>query len=611
LRALLKLLGISALALGLALVLAELSARAIHESVDLDAHTRARPLTLAKAEGAVRVLFAGASVDRAEDFKIKLEKAAPELKWDVLGLQGAPAASALAVLASDRTGLGVDVLALDTASADLQWLMSADLAQPPKVVYVGDRLLPALERAGLDGALGFSQLYSALRLHLAGADALPPRTAVPDAASLQRLDDTLRAAVALGDAFELDVFAEVPPGEDQGPLGPVHETFAAIPRRAADDAALAGAIAARVQERLLYLPVDRAFQMLSADPELKGDERRTALYADAARQLGDWKLELAGFDVTGATFAEIVRKVREEEEPLLRALREGVRRPVHPDDLLYFLDDVLRAGRGVLAGRQVHLTAARLRNSGVTLHPAEVFKGKPHRDYPWKFPILPIDEPKPPEGLTPPKDGAVLGPDWAARYENPETEDGRLASLAKKNPRLHKKVKLLTDQLKKQGADVFVDSTVRAPERGYLMWGAFLLKSASSDKQLKERTALLNKLNKEWKRNVSIQWRHPDGFEATVAAATAMADTYGVVYATKGGAKKSSHYEGEAVDFTVVGLPRTVELVAPNKKKARFDLSAAGETRDLSLSPELIEWVEKNFRLRKLKSDYPHWNDRR
>ena len=99
--------------------------------------------------------------------------------------------------------------------------------------------------------------------------------------------------------------------------------------------------------------------------------------------------------------------------------------------------------------------------------------------------------------------------------------------------------------------------------------------------------------------------------QATVDAATAMADTYGVVYATRGGAKSSSHYDGEAVDFTAVGLPRMVTLKAPSGKTEVFNLGAPEQTRDLSLSPELIAWVEKNFRLRKLKSDYPHWNDRK
>ncbi len=29
----------------------------------------------------------------------------------------------------------------------------------------------------------------------------------------------------------------------------------------------------------------------------------------------------------------------------------------------------------------------------------------------------------------------------------------------------------------------------------------------------------------------------------------------------------------------------------------------------VGLSPQLIDWVEEHFQLRKLKNDYPHWDD--
>ena len=35
------------------------------------------------------------------------------------------------------------------------------------------------------------------------------------------------------------------------------------------------------------------------------------------------------------------------------------------------------------------------------------------------------------------------------------------------------------------------------------------------------------------------------------------------------------------------------------------------QTRDLSLSPALIRWIEEHFELAKLLSDYPHWDDAR
>ena len=88
-----------------------------------------------------------------------------------------------------------------------------------------------------------------------------------------------------------------------------------------------------------------------------------------------------------------------------------------------------------------------------------------------------------------------------------------------------------------------------------------------------------------------------------------MAEAYDVVYATEGGARYSRHYEGVAVDFVAIGLPRELTLYAPDGEIADFDLSRPDHTRDLSLEPELIAWVQRHFGLQKLTSDYPHWND--
>jgi hypothetical protein len=88
-----------------------------------------------------------------------------------------------------------------------------------------------------------------------------------------------------------------------------------------------------------------------------------------------------------------------------------------------------------------------------------------------------------------------------------------------------------------------------------------------------------------------------------------MADTYDVVYATEKGARWSHHYSGVAADFVAVGLPRSLRLIAPDGADHTFDLSDPGHTRDLSLSPEVISWIEEHFGMKKLRSDYPHWND--
>ena len=58
-----------------------------------------------------------------------------------------------------------------------------------------------------------------------------------------------------------------------------------------------------------------------------------------------------------------------------------------------------------------------------------------------------------------------------------------------------------------------------------------------------------------------------------------------------------------------MALPRDLELVAPDGERRRFDLSSAQQARDLSLSPELIRWIEEHFGFKKLEGDYPHWVD--
>jgi hypothetical protein len=56
-------------------------------------------------------------------------------------------------------------------------------------------------------------------------------------------------------------------------------------------------------------------------------------------------------------------------------------------------------------------------------------------------------------------------------------------------------------------------------------------------------------------------------------------------------------------------MPRSVTLVASDGAVKTFDLSDPNESRDLSLTPRLIEWIEEHFFLEKLRVDYPHWDD--
>jgi hypothetical protein len=108
---------------------------------------------------------------------------------------------------------------------------------------------------------------------------------------------------------------------------------------------------------------------------------------------------------------------------------------------------------------------------------------------------------------------------------------------------------------------------------------------------------------------VPVDWTHPDGWQATREAARRMADVFGVVYATEKGARDSNHYDGTAADFVADGLPRSLELVAPDGSHRVFDLSGPEHARDLSLEPEVVRWIEEGFGLSKLESDHPHWDD--
>jgi hypothetical protein len=197
------------------------------------------------------------------------------------------------------------------------------------------------------------------------------------------------------------------------------------------------------------------------------------------------------------------------------------------------------------------------------------------------------------------------------RFLNPSGEREMLEALRKERPGsgFSQRLESLLGQLRSAGADVQLNSTVRHRERGYLMWGAYTLAQAESSAEVESICAHLDRRNVEWGLDIPIRWRHPLGPRATRAAAREMMKTYDVVYATEEGARDSAHYGGRAADLTAVALPRVLELVAPDGARRRFDLSDPDETRDLSVTPRIVDWVEEHFGMQKLRADYPHWND--
>ncbi|MBN2495751.1 MAG: hypothetical protein JXR96_14255 [Deltaproteobacteria bacterium] len=354
------------------------------------------------------------------------------------------------------------------------------------------------------------------------------------------------------------------------------------------------------------ISIDRKLQMLRVR---RGKHPYRRMVARAGKLLGEWKITLADVEIDGAYLQALARKA--PGEPFVRVIREQMRRPVDMDDLVFFLDDVLRAGRRGLRGKLVWMPAGRARAAGILVHPQDVFRKNRPRVYAGKKDLLHIDKPVEQLDLEPAADGAPLGPDWTVRYKNPWTREAKLEALAEKSTSgtFSQRTAWLIRQLEEQGCEVALYTTVRNRHRGYLMWGAFRLSRKKTRRDVMRTVRDLERVNERWRLNVPIRWLHPAGWRATIEAARRMNDAYGVVYATRTGARESRHYDGEAIDITAVGLPRKLTLEAPSGARQSFDLSDPLQPRDLNLTPELVDWIEKHFQMEKLEMDYPHWND--
>lgn len=347
------------------------------------------------------------------------------------------------------------------------------------------------------------------------------------------------------------------------------------------------------------LPLDRTLTVL---PE----GETPAQLAAAAEKLADWEIELAGVPLDGPRLLAL--STPPEGIGLTRHVRETLGRAVDPVDLVYFLDDVLAAEER--RGERFHVHVGRARRQGVLLHPDDIFRNRPRR-YP-KGKRMSVDVPVEQTAIdTPAPDGAGPGPDWTARYRNPADRAEMLAAVRAERPKstFADRIDDLLTQLEEQGAEVYLASTTRFRERGYLMWGAFHLSRAGSESELRERLAVVTARNAEWGLDIPIQWDRPGDWTAIKDAARQMADTYDVVYATENGARSSNHYGARAADLIAIALPRRVTLTAPDGATRSFDLTGDDEARDLSLTPRMIDWVEAHWGMDKLRSDYPHWTD--
>lgn len=361
------------------------------------------------------------------------------------------------------------------------------------------------------------------------------------------------------------------------------------------------------EQPLAPIACDRVLQRLP-DPG-KSDASVRAAWAAAGEHLGDWRIDLAGVAIDGPRLAQIAAD--RVDEPFTRVAREALGRAIDPIDAIYFFDDVLVAGAAGRRGEPFSVNSGRGRNAGILLHPDDVWvKAKP-RVYGARS-TLSVDTPQPQRDLPQAVDGDPPHPGWAMRFQNPAGWEESLEALdrAALGADFGSRVHDLLTQLERQGAEVYVASTLRDRTRGYLMWGAFELARQRSEADVDKWLAKLDDRRKRWQLHAPITWKHPDGWLATIEGARQLRDTYDVVYATEGGARNSNHYAGFAADFIALALPATLVLVAPDGVEGRFDLSDANASRDLSLEPELVRWIEAHYGMRKLLDDYPHWDDR-
>jgi hypothetical protein len=549
----------------------------------------------------------GADADRTADLISALagpgaratdrDPAVPRGRWgdvawaaDALTLPdaaGAPAASGCAaarVEADGRVtpvtpGACPDPLTLAHADAPMGALLAADI---PRRFAAGPRGT-ALTAFTLPDAAPPGPAVDALRItseHLMPwVDGVPRHPWVP-------LDDPRRAAESVPGPVVLAVDHDVP-------LGAIAALVVALGDRAT------GITTSGALTWPAGAPIAANRSWDAIDPKNLRDG-----YRQAAAAFDDWGVQVAGVELGATVLNELADA--EPERALEAVIRDQLRRPFDAQDLLYLLDDVLASGR---RGERLVVGAGRARADGVLVHPDDVYKDQERR-YGWRSQIH-VDLAAPRDPTAPAADGDPLGPAWTGRYPNHGTEDALLAALAAENADFEGRVRHLIAQLRDQGAEVWLTSTVRSPHRGYLMWGAFVLANQQSRRGVAATVDKLQQRNAAWGLDTPITWNHPDGWEATVAAARAMKGAYDVVYATETGARSSNHYGGVAVDLVGVGLPRTLVLKAPDGAEATFVMAADDATLDLSLSPELVRWIERHYGFRKLTSDYPHWSDAR
>lgn len=185
----------------------------------------------------------------------------------------------------------------------------------------------------------------------------------------------------------------------------------------------------------------------------------------------------------------------------------------------------------------------------------------------------------------PPSPKELSGAQWVARFP-----DGKTTSALANDFRPG--CEAFIAAMKAAGAGVTVSSTLRPPERAYLMHHAWRIHKQT-----------LNPQNVPAKAGVNIEWVHrkADGsvdLTASRKAATAMVNGYNIAFQP---ALASLHTQGRAIDMSISWTGKL-----PVKNKSGTVVTIASTPRSGSNAD--LRKVGRTYGVIKLPSDPPHWS---
>lgn len=173
------------------------------------------------------------------------------------------------------------------------------------------------------------------------------------------------------------------------------------------------------------------------------------------------------------------------------------------------------------------------------------------------------------------------GPHWIKRYPGSISPDDL-------KPAFRQHVQHFLHLLRESGARLRISSTLRPPERAWLMHWAWQIAHAGQDPSTIPKH-----------KSIPIRWLHsragqPD-HAASRAAASAMVSAYGIAHAP---ALSSRHTQGRAIDMTI---DWSGALLLPG-----FAPITSGPKNGLNLA---LIGIGANLGVHKLRADPPHWSD--